>query len=320
MKLIFAGTSEFALPSLQALLASKHHVLAVYTQPDRPTGRGRRLLMGPIKRLALEKNIPVCQPLTLRDAKEQKTLAEWQSDLMIVVAYGLILPRPVLAIPIFACINVHASLLPRWRGAAPIQRAILAGDSETGVSIMQMDEGLDTGPIFQKVSCKIEKTDTSQTLQDRLARLGAGALLTSVNDIQQRHYQLQTQNDKESTYAKKIDKTEAEIHWQQSAERIDRMIRAFNPKPVAYTLLGQHLLRVWSAQVLEEQATINAAPGVILNAKPEGIDVTTGAGILRLLQLQLPGGRCLPVSELLHGRSHLFRPGLILGRAIVNSP
>ena len=311
MNIIFAGTPEFALPSLQRLLVSEHQVLAVYTQPDRPKGRGRRLLMSPIKQFALEKNIPVCQPVSLRDANEQEKLKEWQADIMVVVAYGLILPPSVLAIPPLGCINIHASLLPRWRGAAPIQRAILAGDTETGISIMQMDEGLDTGQVLQEVACEIEKTDTSQTLQDRLARLGAEALLTSLRVIQQGNYQLQTQDDNESIYAKKIDKAEAEIDWRQSAEVIDRMIRAFNPKPVAYTFVDKLLLRVWSATVLDQ--TSNHSPGIIVKVTPEGIDVMTACGLLRLLQLQLPGGRCLPVSELLHSKSHLFRVDTLLG-------
>jgi methionyl-tRNA formyltransferase len=312
LKIIFAGTPEFALPSLQCLVASEHQILAVYTQPDRPKGRGRRLLMSPIKQFALEKNIPVCQPVTLRDVDEQKKLAAWQADLMVVVAYGLILPAVVLAIPPLGCINVHASLLPRWRGAAPIQRAILAGDTETGISIMQMDEGLDTGQVLQKVSCKINDRDTSQTLQERLAHLGAEALLESLRVIQQGNYQLQTQDDTARSYAKKIDKTEAVIDWRQDAKTIDRMIRAFNPKPVAYTFLNQLLLRVWSAIVLDQ--TANFPPGVIVKVAPEGIDVMTACGILRLLQLQLPNGRCLPVSEILHSKSHLFCVGMRLGQ------
>lgn len=316
MNIIFAGTPEFALPSLQALLASEHKILAVYTQPDRPKGRGLRILMSPIKQLALEKNIPVCQPLTLRDSKEQERLAAWQPDLMIVIAYGLILPPAVLTIPRWGCINVHASLLPRWRGAAPIQRAILAGDRETGISIMQMDEGLDTGGILQLASCKIEKTDTSQTLQVRLAKLGAETLLKSLKSLQQGNYQLQIQNESESIYAKKIDKVEAEINWRESAEIIDRMVRAFNPKPIAYTFLDRLLVRVWSAEdlQLQDNKSEQNKPGVIINATPQGIDVMTGKGLLRLLQLQLPGGRCLSAAELLHSKSHLFRIGAVLGR------
>ncbi|WP_218814314.1 methionyl-tRNA formyltransferase [Rickettsiella endosymbiont of Dermanyssus gallinae] len=312
MNIILAGTPEFALPSLQALLASEHQVVAVYTQPDRPKGRGRHLLMSPIKQLALEKNLPVCQPITLRNVDEQKKLAAWNADLMVVVAYGLILPPAVLAIPPLGCINVHASLLPRWRGAAPIQRAILAGDEETGISIMQMDEGLDTGQVLQEVSCKIEQTDTSQTLQDRLAKLGAQALVTSLNNVEQGNYQLKPQSDQGSTYAKKIDKAEAEIDWSQNADVIARMIRAFNPKPVAYTFLGALLLRVWSAEVLDQSS--NNPPGTILHVGEQGIDVMTGRGSLRLLQLQLPGGRCLPASALLHSKSHLFNVGTLLGQ------
>ncbi|MES2141302.1 MAG: methionyl-tRNA formyltransferase [Pseudomonadota bacterium] len=312
MNIIFAGTPEFALPSLQALLASEHKVIAVYTQPDRPKGRGRRVVMSPVKQLALEKNIPVCQPLTLRDVKVQEKLAQWQPDLMIVVAYGLILPPAVLAIPRWGCINVHASLLPRWRGAAPIQRAILAGDKETGISIMQMDEGLDTGGILELASCEVEKTDTSQTLQARLAKLGAQTLLTSLNTLQKGNYQLQVQNEHEATYAKKVDKVEAEIDWKKNAEVIERMVRAFNPKLIAYTFLDQLLLRIWAISILDQTST--STPGIILNVSPQGIDVMTGAGVVRLLQLQLPGGKCLPVADLLHSKSHLFRVGTILGR------
>lgn len=312
MNIIFAGTPEFALPSLQALLASEHQVVAVYTQPDRPKGRGRHLLMSPIKQLALEKNIPVCQPITLRNVDEQKKLAAWKADLMVVVAYGLILPPAVLAIPPHGCINVHASLLPRWRGAAPIQRAILAGDEETGISIMQMDEGLDTGQVLQEVSCKIEQTDTSQTLQDRLAKLGAQALVTSLNNVEQGNQPLKPQDKHGNTYAKKIDKAEAKIDWSQNADVIARMIRAFNPKPVAYTFLGTLLLRVWSAKVLDQSS--NNPPGTILQVGEQGIDVMTGKGSLRLLQLQLPGGRCLPASALLHSKSHLFNVGTLLGQ------
>lgn len=311
MNIIFAGTPDFALPSLQTLLGSEHQVLAVYTQPDRPKGRGRHLLMSLIKRFALEKNLPVCQPITLRNIDEQKKLAAWKADLMVVVAYGLILPSAVLEIFPSGCINVHASLLPRWRGAAPIQRAILAGDKETGISIMQMDEGLDTGQVLQAVSCKIEVTDTTQTLQDRLAKLGAQTLVTSLNNIQQGHYQLTPQNNYGSTYAKKIDKAEAAIDWSQSANVIDRIIRAFNPKPVAYTFLGPLLLRVWSAKILAQ--TFNSSPGTILQVGKQGIDVMTGSGSLRLLQLQLAGGRCLPASALLHSKSHLFDVGKCLG-------
>lgn len=315
MNLIFAGTPEFALPSLQALLTSAHKVLAVYTQPDRPAGRGRRVLMSPIKRLALESKLPVCQPITLRDAKEQKKLAVWQADLMVVVAYGLILPPAVLAIPRFGCINVHASLLPRWRGAAPIQRAILAGDSETGVTIMQMDEGLDTGEILKKLPTTIEPNDTYQTLQTRLAKLGAQALLESLNTIESGAYLSEPQNEKESCYAKKINKKEIEIDWEKSAVYLDRMIRAFYPKPVARVVLGKSILRICKAEVLDQ--TTSEKPGLILKADREGIDVATAEGVLRLLEVQWPGGRCLPISSFIHGKSELFHVGAILDQMYV---
>lgn len=314
MNILFAGTPEFALPSLKALLAfSEHRVLAVYTQPDRPKGRGRRLLKSPIKQLAIENNIPICQPKTLRDCDEQEKLATWQADLMVVVAYGLILPQAVLTIPSLGCINVHASLLPRWRGAAPIQRAILAGDETTGISIMQMDAGLDTGPILQQVACPIEKTDTAQSLQERLAKLGAHALLTSLAEIQQGSHRSQPQSACGISYAKKIDKIEAEIDWQLNVEFIARRIRAFNPKPIAYTFLDQLLVRIWSANVLEKEADSPIKAGTILQVRPQGIDVMTGEGILRLLQIQLAGGRCLPIADILHSKSHLFRVGEVLG-------
>lgn len=312
MKLIFAGTPEFALPSLEALLNSSHKVCAVYTQPDRPAGRGRKLLMSPVKKSALENKLPVYQPINLRDANEQKKISRFHADLMIVVAYGLILPPPVLTIPRFGCVNVHASLLPRWRGAAPIQRAILAGDRETGITIMQMDEGLDTGEMIKKFSCTIEPNDTNQTLQDRLADLGAVALLESLRIIETGSYRSELQNDKDSTYAKKINKSEAEIDWEKPAVYLDRMVRAFHPKPIARVVLGKSILRICKAEVLDETTT--EKPGLILKADREGIDVATGKGILRLLEVQWPGGRCLPISSFIHGKSELFHAGVILDR------
>ena len=315
MNLIFAGTPEFAVPSLQALLTSGHNICAVYTQPDRPAGRGRRLLMSPIKQFALENKLSVSQPVTLRDVKEQRKLAALQADLMIVVAYGLILPPAVLAIPRFGCINVHASLLPRWRGAAPIQRAILAGDRETGITIMQMDEGLDTGEIVKKLSCTIEPNDTTQSLQERLSQLGAQALLESLSAIESGSYLSEPQNEKESCYAKKINKGEAEIDWEKDAVSLDRMIRAFCPKPVARIVLGKSILRVCKAEVLDQ--TSAEKPGLILKVDREGIDVATGKGVLRLLEVQWPGGCCLPISSFIHGKSELFHVGAILDRMYV---
>jgi methionyl-tRNA formyltransferase len=315
LKLIFAGTPEFALPSLQALLSSSHKLCAVYTQPDRPAGRGRKLLMSPVKKLALENKLPVYQPPNLRDVKEQKKLATLHADLMVVVAYGLILPPAILAIPRFGCINVHASLLPRWRGAAPIQRAILAGDPETGVTIMQMDEGLDTGEMIKKFSCTIEPNDTNKTLQDRLADLGARALLESLSVIESGSYRSEPQNEKDSTYAKKISKLEIEIDWEKPAVFLDRMVRAFHPKPIARVVLGKSILRICKAEVLDE--TTSEKPGLILKADREGIDVATGKGVLRLLEVQWPGGRCLPISSFIHGKSELFHVDAILDRMYV---
>ena len=271
--------------------------------------------MSPVKKLALENKLPIQQPISLRDANAQKKLASFHVDLMVVVAYGLILPSAVLTIPRFGCINVHASLLPRWRGAAPIQRAILEGDKETGVTIMQMDEGLDTGEMIKKFSCTIEPNDTNQTLQDRLADLGARALIESLNVIENGSYRSEPQNEKESSYAKKINKSEAEIDWEKPAIYLDRMVRAFHPKPIARVVLGKSILRICKAEVLDE--TTSEKPGLILKADREGIDVATGKGVLRLLEVQWPGGRCLPISSFIHGKSELFHVGAILDRMYV---
>lgn len=310
MRIIFAGTPEFAATCLQALLESPHEVCAVYTQPDRPAGRGRKLTASPVKALALEQGLAVRQPPTLRDPDAQRELAAWRADLMVVVAYGLILPQAVLDTPRLGCINVHASLLPRWRGAAPIQRAILAGDAESGVTIMQMEAGLDTGPMLLRVSCPIGAGDTAQTLHDRLAGLGARALVEALAGLEAGTLAAETQDEALASYAAKLEKSEAEIHWSRGAAELDRQVRAFNPWPVAFTRLGDQNLRIWEAE--PHPGPSRAAPGTVVAANRDGIDVATGAGILRLKRLQLPGGRPLPARDFLNAQRG-FAPGLRLG-------
>ncbi len=289
MKIVFAGTPGFSLPLLHALLDSPHEVLAVYTRPDRPRGRGQRLAESPVKRLASRLSIPVCQPGTLRDSGAQATLDAFRADLMIVVAYGLILPPAVLAMPRLGCINVHASLLPRWRGAAPIQRAILAGDRETGVSLMQMEAGLDTGPVLASATCLIEPDDTGGRLHDRLSVMGAQLLKENLDRISQGELEPRVQDDSQASYADKLEKAEAVIDWTMSAEQIARQVRAFNPWPVAETHYSGRQLRIWEARPVTMATDMQ--PGVVLAAGKAGIDVACGVGALRILAVQLAGGR-----------------------------
>lgn len=300
-KLIFAGTPEFSAFTLNALIHSHHEIVSVYTQPDRPAGRGRKLTASPVKELALKHDLPINQPATLRSAEEQARLKDLNADLMIVVAYGLILPLPVLTAPKLGCINVHASLLPRWRGAAPIQRAILAGDEQTGITIMQMDEGLDTGAMLHKEVCTIERKDTAEILHNRLAPLGAKALLYTLDHLAK--IQPLQQNNLMATYAHKLKKEEAKLNWDSAAEELDRMIRAFNPWPVAFF----DQIRVWEAEM--SKTTSHAPPGTIIYSSPAGIEVATGHGVLRLLKLQLPNARTLPVKDILNAHSERFAPG-----------
>ncbi len=301
LNVIFAGTPAFAACSLQALLDSPHHVRAVYTQPDRPAGRGRKLKASPVKTLALAHGIPVRQPKTLRDVEAQAELAA--SDVMIVVAYGLILPTAVLAAPRMGCLNVHASLLPRWRGAAPIQRAILAGDAETGITIMQMDEGLDTGDMLRKAYTPIGPDDTAQTLHDRLAALGAQALLDTLCGLQTGTLQPEPQDDAQSTHAAKLDKAEAQIDWQQSATELARRVHAFNPWPVAHTPYQGQNLRIWLADAIDGGS--DAPPGTVVAEGRDGIDVVCGDGLLRVTRLQQPGGRPIDAADYLNAHSLL---------------
>ncbi len=289
MKIVFAGTPEFSVPALQALLAGPHTVVAAYTQPDRPAGRGRHMNASPVKQLALEAHIPVRQPASLRGDEAQRQLADWQADLVVVVAYGLILPQAVLDLPRLGCINVHASLLPRWRGAAPIQRAILAGDTETGVCLMQMEAGLDTGPVLACRQIPILQDDTSSGLHDRLAALGGELLGAELDAIAAGSLRPQPQDDGLATYAHKLDKREARLDWGEDAGSLARKIRAFNAWPVAETRLDDRQLRIWEARA--EDTAAPAPPGTVLSADRDGIRVACGKGVLCILSLQLPGAR-----------------------------
>lgn len=300
LKIIFAGTPEFAATALSALLTTSHQVVAVYTQPDRPAGRGRKLQPSPVKKLALEHGIEVRQPAKLKEPADQAALGELGADLMVVVAYGLLLPQAVLDAPRLGCINIHASLLPRWRGAAPIQRAILAGDDESGVTIMQMEAGLDTGPMLHILKTPILRDDTGGSLHDRLAELGARALLESLAAIADGSLIPHPQDDALATYAKKLDKGEARIDWSQTVAEIDRQVRAFNPWPVAQCDFDGQAMRIWKARPVEGELPPTSQPGQIVGAGKSGIDVATGSGLLRILELQLPGKRALTAADFLN--------------------
>lgn len=311
-KIVFAGTPEFAAVSLKAVLDAGFEVAAVYTQPDRPAGRGRKLLPSPVKALAVESGIPVFQPQSLRTGDASLTLAELNPDLMIVVAYGLILPQHVLDTPRLGCVNVHASILPCWRGAAPIQHAILAGDAESGISIMQMDVGLDTGPVVAERRLTLAADETGESLHDRLAALGGRLLVDTLPTILNGETAPVAQDDTHSTYAGKIDKGMAEIDWTRPAVEIDRLIRAFNPWPVAFTDRGdpEDRLRVWQARPAEGG---KGRPGEILEVTPDGILVAAGKDSLWLLEVQAPGGKRLSVRDYLN--ANLLKPGEIFGSA-----
>ncbi|MGH8494435.1 MAG: methionyl-tRNA formyltransferase [Moraxellaceae bacterium] len=313
MRIIFAGTPEFAAESLKALLQQgEHEVIAVYTQPDRPAGRGRELKASPVKELALSRKIPVYQPPSLRTPEAQADLAELKADLMIVAAYGLILPKVVLETPRLGCINVHASLLPRWRGAAPIQRAILAGDRETGITIMQMDEGLDTGAMRYMERCPISPNDTGESLHDRLALLGGEALVAALDLLVDGELPSAAQNEADATYARKLSKEEAKLDWKLPAAELCRAVRAYNPVPVAFTTLAGQVVRIWQASVADEETT--APAGMIIAADRDGLRIAAGAGtVLQIETLQLPGGKALSILQLLNARRDQLAPGQVLG-------
>ncbi len=308
LDIIFAGTPDFSVPPLTALLGSEHKVIAVYTQPDRPAGRGRKLTASPVKRLALEHSIPVFQPNNFRGEADLQQLEQLGADLMVVVAYGLLLPIRVLETPRLGCINIHASLLPRWRGAAPIQRSILAGDSESGITIMQMEAGLDTGPMLLKKNCPIAAEETGGTLHDRLSLLGAEALLQALPGIAAGTLRAQAQDDSLAVYAAKLNKSEAVMEWPLSAQELGRQVRAFNPWPVAQTIFADKVLRIWEAEPLPGGG--GAAPGRVTACGNEGIDVATGDGLLRIKRLQLPGKRAMNAADFLH--AHAMH-GVMLG-------
>jgi methionyl-tRNA formyltransferase len=312
LKIVFAGTPEFAALHLQALVDSEHDVIAVYSQPDRPAGRGKKLQASAVKQLAVEHTIPVFQPQSLKTAEAQFVLAELQADIMIVVAYGLILPTLILNTPKLGCLNVHGSLLPKWRGAAPIQRSIWAGDTETGVTIMQMDEGLDTGAILLKHSLSIVKDDTSASLYQKLAEIGPKALLETLTRLTE--LTPQPQDDELASYAKKLSKEEAKINWVLPAKQLERNIRAFNPWPVAFFTLNDANVKVYSSDVVEnETPDISDIPvGQIIKSDKNGILVTTGNGYLLLTKLQLPGKKPMSAADVLNGRADWFAVGVSL--------
>ena len=311
MKIIFASTSEFALPALKALLNSQYKICAVYTQPDRPRGRGQKITASPIKEFALTHNLPMYQPTTLKDLISQNQLKDLAADVLINVAYGMILPETVLNMFKFGCVNIHPSLLPRWRGAAPIQRAIQACDQVTGVTIMQMDAGLDTGGIYKQETLPIEAIDTTATLFIKTAELGAKLLLEVLTEIETGKAKITAQSNTQSTYAKKLTKEEGKIDWHKSSREIDCMIRAFDPWPVAYTEIDGQTIRIWQAEIQTNASTPTTEPGTIDQASKNGIDVVTGKGILRLLKIQLPGGKPLSVADILNAHHEFFESGRI---------
>lgn len=313
LRLMFAGTPHFAAHHLKALIDSDHQIAAVYTQPDRPAGRGKKSTPSPVKTLALHHNLAVFQPHSLKEATTHRELSEHRADVMVVVAYGLILPKAVLDIPRFGCVNVHASLLPRWRGAAPIQRAIEAGDRHTGITVMMMDTGLDTGDILCQRECVIASDETASSLHDKLLALGPPALLETLHDLQRDQLRPITQNDALATYAEKIHKEEALINWSEAADVIERKIRAFNPFPITYTYLDRERIKIHQAELTP--STSQHSPGQIIRTDDSGITVASGKGIdgkaraLKITRLQLPSKKIMTIKDILNGYGERFSPG-----------
>lgn len=298
MRLIFAGTPEFAARALSALIQAGHDIPLVLTQPDRPAGRGMKLMPSPVKQLALEHGLQVLQPENLKGADIQAQLASFSPEIMIVAAYGLLLPKAVLEIPKSGCLNIHASLLPRWRGAAPIQRAILAGDAESGITIMQMDVGLDTGAMLLKKRLPITPEDTAGSLHDKLAEQGASAIVEALGLLAQGQFKPEQQDEAAACYAAKITKAEAQLNWADNAENVARAVRAFNPAPGAFTLMQGDTIKIWRAQ---PEAATSGVPGEIIAAVSDGILVKCGAGALRIQELQKAGGNRLSAAQFLAG-------------------
>lgn len=311
LKIIFAGTPEFAAKHLAALYNSEHEVIAVYTQPDRPAGRGKKLMPSAVKELALSHATPVFQPASLKQTDAQTELATLNADVMVVVAYGLLLPKAVLELPRLGCLNVHGSLLPRWRGAAPIQRAIWAGDKFTGVSVMQMDEGLDTGDVLLEKSIAIPPLATSASLYEDLAELGPPALIEALDNLEQ--LTPITQDDSEANYAKKLSKDEAQMLWTDDAHQLARNTRAFNPWPVCWFAHEGQNVKVWQSEVVE--ALSEQAPGTVIEVNKTGIEVATGKHNLKLTKLQMPGKKASLVADIINGKPDLFKVGMTLNCA-----
>ncbi|WP_394132334.1 methionyl-tRNA formyltransferase [Shewanella maritima] len=311
LKIIFAGTPDFAARHLQALIDSPHQVIAAYTQPDRPAGRGKKLTASPVKSLAMEHEIPVYQPKSLRNEAAQAELAALDADIMVVVAYGLILPQVVLDTPRLGCINVHGSILPRWRGAAPIQRALWAGDEATGVTIMQMDIGLDTGDMLLKTHLPIEDSDTSATLYEKLAAQGPDALVEALVGLSAGTLKAEKQDDTQANYAEKLSKEEAKLDWQKPAKQLWQEIRAFNPWPVSHFSHEQQTIKVWQSRFTQDN--LGKAPGTVIAANKAGITIATSEGALVIETLQLPNKKPLSAADVLNSRAQWFEPGTQLG-------